>query len=59
LSASVQHKKSSFRRNDSAFRSRPSGLWGHTGSTLFTQFVTPVFYRIFVPPLPNPEENDE
>src|SRR6266481_1021777 len=28
-------------------------IWGLTGSTLFTLFVTPVFYRIFVPPLPN------
>jgi cobalt-zinc-cadmium resistance protein CzcA len=27
-------------------------IWGLTGSTLFTLFVTPVFYRIFVPPLP-------
>ena len=26
--------------------------WGLTGSTLFTLFVTPVFYLIFVPPLP-------
>jgi cobalt-zinc-cadmium resistance protein CzcA len=26
-------------------------IWGLTGSTLFTLFVTPVFYRIFVPPL--------
>ena len=29
-------------------------IWGLTGSTLFTLFVTPVFYRIFVPPLPKP-----
>ena len=28
-------------------------IWGLTGSTLFTLFVTPVFYRIFVPPLPD------
>ncbi len=27
-------------------------VWGLTGSTLFTLFVTPVIYRIFVPPLP-------
>jgi cobalt-zinc-cadmium resistance protein CzcA len=27
-------------------------IWGLTGSTVFTLFVTPVFYRIFVPPLP-------
>jgi cobalt-zinc-cadmium resistance protein CzcA len=27
-------------------------VWGLTGSTLFTQFISPVFYRIFVPPLP-------
>src|SRR5262249_53206730 len=27
-------------------------IWGLTGSTLFTLFVTPVFYHIFVPPLP-------
>jgi cobalt-zinc-cadmium resistance protein CzcA len=27
-------------------------IYGLTGSTLFTLFVTPVFYRIFVPPLP-------
>lgn len=27
-------------------------IWGLTGSTLFTLFVTPVFYDIFVPPLP-------
>jgi cobalt-zinc-cadmium resistance protein CzcA len=26
-------------------------IWGLTGSTLFTLFVTPVFYHIFVPPL--------
>ncbi len=26
-------------------------IWGLAGSTLFTLFVTPVFYRIFVPPL--------
>jgi hypothetical protein len=29
-------------------------IWGLAGSALFTQFVTPVFYRIFVPPLPGP-----
>jgi heavy metal efflux system protein len=28
-------------------------IWGLTGSTLFTLFVTPVFYHIFVPPLPD------
>lgn len=27
-------------------------IWGLAGSTIFTLFVTPVFYRIFVPPLP-------
>jgi len=27
-------------------------VWGLTGSTLFTLFVTPVFYRIFLKPLP-------
>jgi heavy metal efflux system protein len=27
-------------------------IWGLTGSTVFTLFVTPVFYHIFVPPLP-------
>jgi hypothetical protein len=26
-------------------------IWGLAGSTVFTQFITPVFYRIFVPPL--------
>src|SRR5262249_11821269 len=26
-------------------------IWGLSGSALFTLFVTPVFYRIFVPPL--------
>jgi cobalt-zinc-cadmium resistance protein CzcA len=26
-------------------------IWGLTGSTLFTLFITPVFYHIFVPPL--------
>jgi cobalt-zinc-cadmium resistance protein CzcA len=26
-------------------------IWGLTGSTLFTLFVTPVFYHIFVPPI--------
>ncbi|MCL2669335.1 MAG: CusA/CzcA family heavy metal efflux RND transporter [Syntrophaceae bacterium] len=34
-------------------------VWGLSGSTLFTQFVSPVFYRLFVPPLPRPEEEDE
>src|SRR5262249_46898143 len=29
-------------------------IWGLAGSSLFTLFVTPVFYRIFVPPLPFP-----
>ena len=33
-------------------------IWGLTGSTIFTLFVTPVFYRIFVPPLTKPEEED-
>lgn len=28
-------------------------VWGLAGSTLFTLFVTPVIYRIFVPPLPD------
>src|SRR5262249_10788353 len=32
-------------------------IWGLTGSTLFTLFVTPVFYRIFVPPLPDEQSN--
>ena len=27
-------------------------VWGLTGSTLFTLLVTPVFYRIFIKPLP-------
>src|SRR5207245_1192350 len=27
-------------------------IWGLTGSSLFTLFITPVFYRIFVAPLP-------
>lgn len=26
-------------------------IWGLAGSTIFTLFITPVFYRIFVPPL--------
>jgi cobalt-zinc-cadmium resistance protein CzcA len=34
-------------------------VWGLAGSTLFTLFVTPVFYRIFVPPLPQVEEEEE
>jgi cobalt-zinc-cadmium resistance protein CzcA len=34
-------------------------IWGLTGSTLFTLFITPVFYRIFVPPLPKVEDGDE
>ena len=33
-------------------------IWGLTGSTLFTLFITPVFYRIFVPPL-RAEQADE
>jgi cobalt-zinc-cadmium resistance protein CzcA len=33
-------------------------IWGLTGSTLFTLFVTPVFYLIFVPPLPDKRETD-
>ena len=34
-------------------------VWGLTGSTLFTLLVTPVFYRIFIkplPPMPEPED---
>jgi hypothetical protein len=34
-------------------------IWGLTGSTLFTLFVTPVFYLIFVPPLPGKGANDD
>jgi cobalt-zinc-cadmium resistance protein CzcA len=34
-------------------------IWGLTGSMLFTLFITPVFYRIFVPPLPQVEEADD
>jgi cobalt-zinc-cadmium resistance protein CzcA len=34
-------------------------VWGLTGSTLFTLFITPVFYRIFVPPLPHPDIGEE
>ena len=34
-------------------------VWGLTGSTLFTQFISPVFYRLLVPPLPKPEEEEE
>ncbi len=26
-------------------------VWGLAGSTLFTLFITPVIYRLFVPPL--------
>jgi len=33
-------------------------IWGLTGSTLFTLFVTPVFYDIFVPPLPQQNASD-
>ena len=33
-------------------------VWGLTGSTFFTLFITPVFYRIFVPPLPRVEETE-
>ncbi len=33
-------------------------IWGLTGSTLFTLFVTPVFYHIFVPPLPDLRSDD-
>ena len=33
-------------------------VWGLTGSMLLTLFVIPAFYRIFVPPLP-PVERDE
>ncbi|HEY3968000.1 MAG TPA: CusA/CzcA family heavy metal efflux RND transporter [Planctomycetaceae bacterium] len=33
-------------------------IWGLTGSTLFTLFVTPVFYMIFVPPLPPEPAHD-
>jgi cobalt-zinc-cadmium resistance protein CzcA len=32
-------------------------IWGLTSSTLFTLFVTPVFYRICVPPLPTSQNN--
>jgi len=34
-------------------------VWGLTGSTLFTLFVTPVFYRIFLKPLPQATEGDD
>ena len=34
-------------------------VWGLTGSTLFTLFVTPVFYRIFISPLSQEENVDE
>jgi len=34
-------------------------IWGLTGSTLFTLFVTPVFYQIFVPPLPGKHSGDD
>jgi cobalt-zinc-cadmium resistance protein CzcA len=27
-------------------------VWGLAGSTCFTLFITPVIYRLFVPPLP-------
>ena len=33
-------------------------VWGLTGSTLFTLLVTPVFYRIFIKPLPPTPEPD-
>jgi cobalt-zinc-cadmium resistance protein CzcA len=33
-------------------------IWGLTSSTLFTLFVTPVFYRIWVPPLPTSASMD-
>ena len=33
-------------------------IYGLTGSTLFTLFVTPVFYRIFLPPLRKKREID-
>ena len=33
-------------------------VWGLTGSTLFTLLVTPVFYRIFIKPLPPTPETD-
>jgi len=32
-------------------------VWGLTGSTLFTLFVTPVFYRIFLKALPQTEQD--
>ena len=34
-------------------------VWGLTGSTLFTLFVTPVFYRIFLKPLSQAMEGDD
>jgi len=33
-------------------------VWGLAGSTVFTLFVTPVIYRIFVPPLPRLESKE-
>lgn len=33
-------------------------VWGLAGSTLFTLFVTPVIYRIIVPPLKGPADHD-
>jgi cobalt-zinc-cadmium resistance protein CzcA len=34
-------------------------VWGLSGSAIVTLFIPPVFYRIFVPPLPKPEEEEE
>ena len=34
-------------------------VWGLTGSTLLTLFIIPAFYRIFVPPLPQVEDEME
>ncbi|MBI3864359.1 MAG: efflux RND transporter permease subunit, partial [Planctomycetia bacterium] len=34
-------------------------IWGLTGSSLFTLFVTPVFYLIFVPPLAKQRSTDD
>lgn len=33
-------------------------IWGLSSSTLLTLFVVPVFYRIFVPPLPSPQPDE-
>jgi cobalt-zinc-cadmium resistance protein CzcA len=34
-------------------------VWGLTGSAFVTLFIPAVFYRLFVPPLPQVEETDE